>query len=126
MSTLKVDNIRHNSATSDAITTAADGTCTANITNNLSVPIITSSEITANLINTSEFISYNISSTNLTSSQFNSDDIEISFNSRYLIDIASQIESDSILINLKDAGSPVLINDNIDKNSFHVVMPMKI
>ena len=58
--------------------------------------------------------------------QFNSDDIEISFNSRYLIDIASQIESDSILINLKDAGSPVLINDNVDKNSFHVVMPMKI
>ena len=36
MSTLKVDAIRHNSATSDAITTAADGTCTANITNNLS------------------------------------------------------------------------------------------
>ena len=33
MSTLKVDAIRHNSATSDAITTAADGTCTANITN---------------------------------------------------------------------------------------------
>jgi len=36
MSTLKVDAIRHNSATSDAITTAADGTCTAKITNNLS------------------------------------------------------------------------------------------
>ena len=36
MSTLKVDAIRHNSATSDAITTASDGTCTANITNNLS------------------------------------------------------------------------------------------
>ena len=32
MSTLKVDNIRHNSATSDAITTAADGTCTAKLT----------------------------------------------------------------------------------------------
>jgi len=32
MSTLKVDAIRHNSATSDAITTAADGTCTAKIT----------------------------------------------------------------------------------------------
>ena len=36
MSTLRVDAIRHNSATSDAITTASDGTCTANITNNLS------------------------------------------------------------------------------------------
>ena len=32
MSTLKVDGIRHNSATSDAITTASDGTCTAKIT----------------------------------------------------------------------------------------------
>ena len=36
MSILKVDAIRHNSATSDAITTAADGTCTANITSNYS------------------------------------------------------------------------------------------
>ena len=31
MSTLKVDNIRHNNATSDAITMAADGTCSAQI-----------------------------------------------------------------------------------------------
>ena len=35
MSTLKVDGIRSNSATSDAITLADNGTCTANITNNL-------------------------------------------------------------------------------------------
>ena len=33
MSTLKVDGIRSNSASSDAITLANDGTCTANITN---------------------------------------------------------------------------------------------
>ena len=36
MSTLKVDGIRSNSASSDAITMADNGTCTANITNNLS------------------------------------------------------------------------------------------
>ena len=36
MSTLKVDGIRSNSASSDAITLASDGTCIANITNNLS------------------------------------------------------------------------------------------
>ena len=58
--------------------------------------------------------------------KFNSDDLEISFNSRYLIDIASQIESESIVISFKDAASPVLIRDLSDKNSFHVVMPMKI
>ena len=58
--------------------------------------------------------------------KFNSDDLTISFNSRYLTDISSQIENDSIVINLKDAGSPVLIRDFLDKNTFHVVMPMKI
>ena len=58
--------------------------------------------------------------------KFNSNDIAISFNSKYLIDIASQIESESIIMNLKDSGSPALIKDLNDKNSFHVVMPMKI
>ena len=58
--------------------------------------------------------------------EFNSGDLNISFNSRYLIDIASQIENESISLNLKDAGSPVLIKDFSDKNSFYVVMPMKI
>jgi hypothetical protein len=29
-------------------------------------------------------------------------------------------------MNLKEAGSPVLIRDLSDKNSYHVVMPMKI
>ena len=36
MSTIKVDGIRSNSASSDAITLASDGTCTASVTNNLS------------------------------------------------------------------------------------------
>ena len=60
------------------------------------------------------------------SAKFNSNDLNISFNSSYLLDIASQIENESIVINLKDSGSPVLIRDFLDKNSFHVVMPMKI
>ena len=58
--------------------------------------------------------------------KFNYDNLNISFNSRYLIDIVSQIENDTVLINLKDPGLPVLIRDISDKNSFHVVMPMKI
>ena len=58
--------------------------------------------------------------------KFNSEDLSISFNSKYLTDIASQIENEFIIINLKDSSSPVLINDFSDKNSFHVVMPMKI
>ncbi len=57
---------------------------------------------------------------------YNSEEMNISFNSRYIIDIASQIEHETIIVNLKEAGSPVLIKDLSDKLSFHVVMPMKI
>ena len=58
--------------------------------------------------------------------KFNSNDLNISFNSSYLTDIISQIDSELIVIYLKDPGLPVLIRDSFDKNSFHVVMPMKI
>ena len=58
--------------------------------------------------------------------KFNSDEMGFSFNSKYLIDIASQIEDETIVMNLKEPGSPVLIKDLSDKYSFHVVMPMKI
>ena len=52
-------------------------------------------------------------------------DLDISFNSRYLIDIASQLEGDKIEIYLKDLGSPALIKDPSDFDSIYIVMPMK-
>ena len=52
-------------------------------------------------------------------------ELEISFNSKYLIDIASQLEGDHIEIFLNDTGSPALIKDPADFDSIFVVMPMK-
>ena len=51
--------------------------------------------------------------------------LEISFNSRYLIDVASQIDGEKIEIFLNDTGSPALIKDPGDFDSIYVVMPMK-
>ena len=58
--------------------------------------------------------------------KFNADNLNISFNSKYLIDIASEVEDKDLKINFKDAVSPVLIEDVSDKNSYYVIMPMKI
>ena len=58
--------------------------------------------------------------------EFNSGNLNISFNSKYLTDIASEIEDKNLKINLKDSTSPVLIEDLSDKDSFYVLMPMKI
>ena len=52
-------------------------------------------------------------------------DLDISFNSRYLIDIASQLDGEKIEMYLKDTGSPALIKDPSDFDTLYVVMPMK-
>ena len=57
---------------------------------------------------------------------FNSESLNISFNSKYLTDIASEVEDKNLKMNLKDSVSPVLIEDPSDKNSYYVIMPMKI
>ena len=58
--------------------------------------------------------------------EFSSENLNISFNSKYLIDIASEVEDKSLKMNFKDSVSPVLIEDISDKNSYYVIMPMKI
>ena len=45
-------------------------------------------------------------------------DLEISFNSKYLIDVASQLDGEKIEVFLNDTGSPALIKDPGDYDSF--------
>jgi len=52
-------------------------------------------------------------------------DLDISFNSRYLIDVASQLDGNKIEIFFNDTGSPALVKDPSDFDSIFVVMPMK-
>ena len=52
-------------------------------------------------------------------------DLDISFNSRYLIDVASQLDGDKIEIFFNDTASPALIKDPSDFDSIFVIMPMK-
>ena len=76
--------------------------------------------------------SLNLSVNNTTSGDGNENlnvkfdnDLEISFNSKYLIDVASQLDGEKIEIFLNDTGSPALIKDPGDFDSIYVVMPMK-
>jgi len=52
-------------------------------------------------------------------------ELDISFNSRYLLDVASQLDGDKIEMFLNETGSPALIKDPADFDSIFVVMPMK-
>ncbi len=57
---------------------------------------------------------------------YDGEPIEIGFNSSYLIDVASVLESKDIVLLLKDAISPILIKDLNDPLSTYIVMPMRV
>jgi len=57
---------------------------------------------------------------------YEADPIDIGFNSRYLLDIAAQIEGDTAVLKLADPGSPTLIQDKDAKGALYVLMPMRV
>ena len=58
--------------------------------------------------------------------EYGSDNLEIGFNSRYLLDIASQIDGDTARFFLADAVSPTLIRDGGNTDALYVLMPMRV
>jgi DNA polymerase-3 subunit beta len=57
---------------------------------------------------------------------YDADPLDIGFNSRYLLDIAAQIEGDAAMLHLADPGSPTLIQDKNNKGALYVLMPMRV
>ena len=60
------------------------------------------------------------------SADYGSDNIEIGFNARYLMDILAQIEGDSVEVHLADAAAPTLLRENDKSNALYVLMPMRV
>jgi len=58
--------------------------------------------------------------------EYAAEPLDIGFNSRYLLDIASQIESEAAVLKLADPGSPTLIQDKDSKGTLYVLMPMRV
>ena len=57
---------------------------------------------------------------------YEADPIDIGFNSRYLLDIAQQIEGEGAQFALADAASPTLVRDVADASALYVLMPMRV
>jgi DNA polymerase-3 subunit beta len=58
--------------------------------------------------------------------EYDADPMEIGFNARYLLDIASQLTAETVVFRLADAGSPTLIQDATDAATLYVLMPMRV
>jgi DNA polymerase-3 subunit beta len=58
--------------------------------------------------------------------KYGGSDLEIGFNSRYLLDIAQQIDGEGAQFALADAASPTLVRDVADASALYVLMPMRV
>ncbi|HEX5212636.1 MAG TPA: DNA polymerase III subunit beta [Pseudolabrys sp.] len=58
--------------------------------------------------------------------EYEADPLDIGFNSRYLLDIAAQIEGEVAVLKLADPGSPTLIQDKDAQGALYVLMPMRV
>jgi DNA polymerase-3 subunit beta len=58
--------------------------------------------------------------------EYEADPLDIGFNSRYLLDIAAQIEGEVAVLKLADPGSPTLVQDRDNKGALYVLMPMRV
>jgi DNA polymerase-3 subunit beta len=58
--------------------------------------------------------------------EYDADPLDIGFNSRYLLEIISQVEGDTAVLKLADPGSPTLLADKEHTDALYVLMPMRV
>ncbi|MBX6425939.1 MAG: DNA polymerase III subunit beta [Variibacter sp.] len=58
--------------------------------------------------------------------EYEGDPLDIGFNSRYLLDIAAQIDGETAVLKFADPGSPTLIQDGAGGGALYVLMPMRV
>ncbi|MBL4907213.1 MAG: DNA polymerase III subunit beta [Sneathiella sp.] len=66
------------------------------------------------------------SATEELTASYSSGDLEIGFNSKYLLDITNQIEGENARFVLADAQSPTIVKDGTDDGALYVLMPMRV
>ncbi|MEO0329161.1 MAG: DNA polymerase III subunit beta [Pseudomonadota bacterium] len=57
---------------------------------------------------------------------YHNEDLEIGFNSRYLLDITNQMTGEEAIFMLSDPGSPTLIRNPGETGTIYVLMPMRV
>jgi DNA polymerase-3 subunit beta len=58
--------------------------------------------------------------------EYSADGFDVGFNSRYLLDILSQVEGDLVEVHMADAAAPTLIRESEGSEALYVLMPMRV
>ena len=58
--------------------------------------------------------------------QYDAEPMVVGFNSRYLLDVMSQIQGDGAQVSMSDALSPAVVHECTDESVIYVLMPLRV
>ena len=79
-----------------------------------------------NIINLNTINNDNSTATEDLNLNYKGDEIEIGFNSKYIMDIVNNLEDETITLNLKDGSAPITAQEKSNPNLIYVLMPMRV
>ena len=57
---------------------------------------------------------------------YDDETLEIGFNAKYLLEIASQVDRENAVFMFNSSGDPTLMREGSDTSALYVVMPMRV
>ncbi len=79
-----------------------------------------------NYINLNTINNDNSTATEDINLNYDGDDFEIGFNSKYILDIVNNLEDEEITLKFKDGSSPIIAQEKSNPNLIYVLMPMRV
>ena len=79
-----------------------------------------------NIINLNTINNDNSTATEDLSLNYEGENFEIGFNSKYIMDIVNNLQDEIITLKLKDGSSPIIAQENSNSNLVYVLMPMRV
>ena len=79
-----------------------------------------------NLINLSTINNENSTATEDLEVKFDGNEIEIGFNSRYIMDILDNLEGEEIKLSFNDNSTPIIAQEQSNSDIIYVLMPMRV
>tara|TARA_B100000029_G_C17544756_1_gene948044 strand:+ start:630 stop:1745 length:1116 start_codon:yes stop_codon:yes gene_type:complete len=83
-------------------------------------------KILKNLINLSTINTENSSATEDIQANYDGEELEIGFNSRYIMDILENLEEEEIKLSFSDNSTPMLVQEKTNSDNLFVLMPMRV
>jgi len=112
--TLKVDRLSFSLAVDRVSTITTD-----------KLPVI-KLKIMNNMVNLTSVNNENGTATEDINVNYSGDEMEIGFNSKYILEMINNLEDEIVILDFKDSASPVIAKEESNPNLIYVLMPMRV